>query len=262
MKKTVLLNVRSILLLIFIFSTTFVIAQSPQTFISSGTFTVPTGITSIQVEAWGADVDATGNPSTGGEACDGAYAKNSDLTVISDTTYTATVGTIGVGPTTTGVFKDGTTTTQANITWTGGYNGSITAPISLALHWLYKFDNYGNYYLNWVQIAETVPPRVDQGLTLKADGTASETQNYTFAGQPNIGSIPSNTAGDDQLLPIVDPNPSVLDAVAFITDTANSNSINGSTYFWKYYAKRWCSFICNRTYTATINTISMKKLSY
>lgn len=142
----------------------------------------------------------------------------------------------------TGIMKDGTTSIPQNINWIGGYDGAPTTPISLARYWLYKFDNYANAYANWVRILETDPLRVGQGYTLKGSGAASGTQNYTFVGKPNNGTITTNTVGDDQLLLTGNPYPSSLDADAFITDnissleTFTSPSIDGTLYFWEHYA--------------------------
>jgi len=132
-----------------------------------------------------------------------------------------------------GVMKDGTTTTAQNINWIGGYDGAPTSPISLARYWLYTFDNYANAYSNWNQIQENTPIRVGQGFTLKGSG-GSENQNYTFSGKPNNGVIDTNFVGTDQLLLTGNPYPSALDATAFISD--NSDSIDGTLYFWEHYS--------------------------
>jgi hypothetical protein len=134
----------------------------------------------------------------------------------------------------TSVMKDGTSTTPKNITWIGGYNGSPTNPISIARYWLYKFDNYANVYANWVQLNENSAVRVGQGYTMKGSGVATSTQNYTFVGKPNNGSITSNSISSDQLLLAGNPYPSSLDSEAFIND--NASSINGTIYFWEHYA--------------------------
>ncbi len=131
------------------------------------------------------------------------------------------------------VMKDGTSSTPKNINWIGGYDGSPTNPISIARYWLYTFDNYANNYANWNQIQETTPIRVGQGYTMKGSGGEGETQNYTFVGKPNNGTITSNTVAADQLLLTGNPYPSALDAYAFIND--NSNSIDGTLYFWEHY---------------------------
>lgn len=141
-----------------------------------------------------------------------------------------------------GILKDGTTSTPQNINWIGSYDGAPTTPISLARYWLYKFDNYANAYANWFQIQETSPIRVGQGFTLKGSGAAAGTQNYTFVGKPNNGTIATNTVGDDQLLLTGNPYPSSIDADAFITDnisslqTFSSPSTDGTLYFWEHYA--------------------------
>ena len=132
-----------------------------------------------------------------------------------------------------GIMKDGTLATPQNINWIGGYDGSATNPISLARYWLYKFDNSSNYYANWSQINETAALRVGQGFTLKGSGAASGTQNYTFVGKPNNGTIDSNSVSGDQLLLTGNPYPSALDANAFIND--NLTSMDGTLYFWEHY---------------------------
>ncbi len=79
-------------------------AQTTQTFNSSGTFTVPVGVTSVTVEAWGgggAGGGATGNPAAGGGGAGGAYAKNT-FSVTAGNSFTITVGAGGAGGTSNG----------------------------------------------------------------------------------------------------------------------------------------------------------------
>ncbi|MDI6046469.1 choice-of-anchor D domain-containing protein [Flavobacterium yafengii] len=139
--------------------------------------------------------------------------------------------------TVSGSLKDGTNPLAPTaINWIGGYDGAPTSPISLARYWLYKFDDYTNDYANWVQITENDPIRVGQGFTLKGSGGVLGTQNYTFIGKPNNGSITTNTVADDQLLLTGNPYPSALDADAFITANISSNtSTDGTLYFWEHY---------------------------
>lgn len=132
-----------------------------------------------------------------------------------------------------GVMKDGTTNIPASITWIGGYDGSPTTPIRLARYWLYKFDNYTNAYANWVKLTENSTIRVGQGFTMKGSGAATATQNYTFVGKPNNGTIATNSVSTTQLLLTGNPYPSALDANAFIND--NLDSIDGTLYFWEHY---------------------------
>lgn len=140
-----------------------------------------------------------------------------------------------------GVFRDGTNpATPASITWVSGYNGAPTNPVSLARYWLYKFDNNASAYANWIQINETSPLRVGQGFTLKGSGAASGTQNYTFVGKPNNGTILTNTVSAEQLLLTGNPYPSALNAYAFINDNLNSVDrvqdvgLDGTIYFWEH----------------------------
>lgn len=140
-----------------------------------------------------------------------------------------------------GVLRDGTNpSAPGTITWIDGYNGA-TSPFSLARYWVYKFDNLGNNYANWTQIGETGQLSASKGFTLKGPGV-SGTQNLTFVGKPNNGTI-NNTVGADQLLLIGNPYPSALDANKFITDnigsieTSNTNpAIDGALYFWEHYS--------------------------
>jgi hypothetical protein len=134
-----------------------------------------------------------------------------------------------------GVMKDGTDpASPLPINWVNGYDGSADSPISLARYWLCKFDNYANDYANWLQIGETDLLHVGQGYTLKGSGALSGTQNYTFVGKPNNGTIATNTVAPNSLLLTGNPYPSALDANAFIND--NESSIDGNLYFWEHYS--------------------------
>ncbi|AWG21595.1 hypothetical protein FFWV33_08645 [Flavobacterium faecale] len=131
------------------------------------------------------------------------------------------------------VMKDGTTTTPQNINWIGGYNGSTGSPISIAKFWINKFDNYGYDYAQWVRIYETGTLRAGQGYTMKGNQGANTTQNYTFVGKPNSGTIDSNVVSNNQILLTGNPYPSALDSKLFIAD--NTNSFDGNLYFWEHY---------------------------
>jgi hypothetical protein len=75
------------------------LAQTTQTFTTSGTWTCPAGVTSITVEAWGAGggggLGGSSNGKGGGGGGGGAYTKNVVVSVTPGTTYTITVGTGG-----------------------------------------------------------------------------------------------------------------------------------------------------------------------
>lgn len=139
------------------------------------------------------------------------------------------------------VLRDGTNpAAPGTINWINGYDGA-TSPFSLARFWIYKFDNLGNNYANWTQIGEKGTLSASKGFTLKGPGT-SGTQNLTFIGKPNNGTI-TNTVGIDQLLLVGNPYPSALDATKFINDninvianTTSTPSIDGTLYFWEHYS--------------------------
>ncbi|MES2574033.1 MAG: choice-of-anchor D domain-containing protein [Bacteroidota bacterium] len=146
-----------------------------------------------------------------------------------------------------GILKDGTTTTPQNITWVGGYDGSPTSPISLARYWLYKFDSAADAYANWVQFTENTALRVGQGYTLKGSGAATATQNLTFVGKPNNGTI-NNTVGSGQLLLVGNPYPSAIDAYKFLDDnlsTVERSTIDGTLYFWQHASENNTHILAN-----------------
>ncbi|HEY4616705.1 MAG TPA: hypothetical protein VIH09_00735, partial [Flavobacterium sp.] len=65
------------------------------TFTTTGTFTVPAGVTSITIEAWGGGGTgggALGNPSGAGGGAGGAYVRNNSLSVTPGASYAVTVG--------------------------------------------------------------------------------------------------------------------------------------------------------------------------
>ncbi len=77
-------------------------AGQSQTFTTSGTFTVPAGVTTLIVECWGAgggggsSRNNNGNPRAGGGGGGGGYS-SSVLTVVPGTNYSIVVGTGGAG---------------------------------------------------------------------------------------------------------------------------------------------------------------------
>lgn len=73
-------------------------AQTTDTYISSGTWIAPAGVTSVTVECWGGGGAGGGNTTAedgGGGAGGGAYSR-SDITVIPGNSYTVTVGAGGI----------------------------------------------------------------------------------------------------------------------------------------------------------------------
>ena len=132
-----------------------------------------------------------------------------------------------------GVMKDGTTATPQNITWTTGYNGSPTSPITLSSYWIYKFQNLSPVYANWQSVGSSGSLNAGQGYTLKGSGGEGLTQNLSFVGKPNNGAISSAIAANNLNLS-GNPYASSIDAKQFILD--NSTSSTGAIYFWEHSA--------------------------
>jgi hypothetical protein len=110
------------LLLALTFSVT---AQLSQTFVSSGSFIIPAGVTNIKVECWGgggaggqASTSSNGKGGGGG----GAYA-SSNLPVTSGNTFTVTVGAGGIAGTTSGSTSGGQSSFGILVIALGGTNG-------------------------------------------------------------------------------------------------------------------------------------------
>jgi hypothetical protein len=130
------------------------------------------------------------------------------------------------------VMKDGSTVTSASsipldINFISGYDGDHTTlpAITLSNYWIYNYDNA------WGQIGDSGSLNVGEGYTLKGPGAV---QNYTFVGEPNDGEYGFDVSNGDVLL-LGNPYPSALDADAFITFNAVTNSfIDGSIYFWEH----------------------------
>lgn len=135
--------------------------------------------------------------------------------------------------TVSGVLRDGTNpNSPQNITWTSGYDGAATSPITLSNYWIFKFQNLTPEYANWSAVGENGTLQPAQGFTMKGTDAATESQNYTFVGKPNNGTITTPIAAGNLNL-CGNPYPSALDADAFIA--ANSASTTGAVYFWEHY---------------------------
>ncbi|WP_333599935.1 T9SS type A sorting domain-containing protein [Flavobacterium sp.] len=142
--------------------------------------------------------------------------------------------TINHGYTVAGVMRDGTDPNNIqNLQWTSSVNGSATTPITLSSYWIFKFQNASNSYANWSSVGPNGTLLAGQGYTLKGSAAGTATQNYTFAGKPNNGTITSTVAANNLNL-CGNPYASAIDASQFIND--NSASITGTLYFWEHYS--------------------------
>ena len=109
-------------------------AQTTQTFSSSGTFVVPAGVTTVQVEAWGGGAAGGGNTTSadgGGGGGGGAYSKTTGVSVTGSPNYTVTVGAGGAGTTGDGAAGGdswfGSATTVMAKGGAGGISGTLVS---------------------------------------------------------------------------------------------------------------------------------------
>ena len=153
------------------------------------------------------------------------------------------------------ILKDGTNPSNVqNINWISGYDGMTTTPLSIANYWIYKFQNITNLYSNWTQIGSNGLLLSGQGFTMKGSGNnlLGATQNYTFVGKPNNGTIINLVdAGNVNLSG--NPYPSALDSQEFIKDNidgpganvGSSQSIKGTLYFWQHANENNSHYLAN-----------------
>lgn len=89
-------------------------------------WTVPTGVTSVQIEIWGAGASGGGwNVSACGGGA-GGYSKLNALSVTPGNTVTFTIGVGGAPQGTSGFGQAGTASTSSGMTANGGAGGSTT----------------------------------------------------------------------------------------------------------------------------------------
>ena len=99
------------------------------TYVTSGNWTAPVGVTSATVEAWGgggAGGGATGNPAKGGGGAGGQYAKRL-VAVTAGSTYSVVVGAGGVGSIAAGPAGGDSTFASNAVIAKGGAGGGLAA---------------------------------------------------------------------------------------------------------------------------------------
>ena len=107
MKNLLLKKVeKNCVVLITLIISSFGYAQTQRIYTTSGSFVAPAGVTTIQVEAYGAGggggYGGTSNKDGGGGGGGGGYSKNTTVSVTAGTLYTITIGAQGAGATTSG----------------------------------------------------------------------------------------------------------------------------------------------------------------
>ncbi len=101
-------------------------AQRSQMFNTSGSWTVPTGVTSVTVRVWGAGGGgggSTGSSSAKGGGGGGGAFREATLTVVPGNTISYTIGTGGAGGTAGNAGAAGTSTSFGVVTAGGGNGG-------------------------------------------------------------------------------------------------------------------------------------------
>lgn len=132
MKKPLLISVfaRTVILIILSLATTVSFGQTVQTWTTSGSWTCPYGVTSIQVETWGAGGAGGGVSAAnagGGGGGGGAYLKVASYPVSYGTVYNYVVGTGGIGASGAAGPAGGASSFNGTNTAAGGAGGGFGA---------------------------------------------------------------------------------------------------------------------------------------
>ncbi|WP_242177212.1 GEVED domain-containing protein [Polaribacter marinus] len=162
------------------------------------------------------------------------------------------------------VFKDGTNTLTAegkigqgtddlakDITFVEGYDGSPTAPISLADYWVYTF---GSNAIWEHQYKDGEIPQTD-GFIFKGP---NRKQNYTFVGTPKDGDLETTIAANESYL-VGNPYATAISAKKFIED--NSNSITGNLYFWEHASEENATGTAGHNYGGYIGGYAIRNIA-
>ena len=151
------------------------------------------------------------------------------------------------------IFRDGTNSaTPANISFVGGYDGSVGPPISIANYWIWKYGNLpSDTYSAWQHVRNTGTIKAGEGFTMKGiantAGNLALEQNYVYQGKPNNGDISLDLSINNDYL-VGNPYASAIDADQFILDNGpvidytdpgglpeTDPLISGTLYFWEHW---------------------------
>ncbi|WP_029038320.1 Ig-like domain-containing protein [Salinimicrobium xinjiangense] len=124
-------------------------------------------------------------------------------------------------------------------------DGGESNPRKISTYWLHKFHGTANNYFSWEWIGADGELNVGEGYSMKGteavDITTGKTQNYTFKGLPNNGTITManmSAADPGENYLIGNPYPSAINADQFIDDNiaGGKNIFNGTLYFWDHFS--------------------------
>ncbi len=110
------------------------------------------------------------------------------------------------------------------------YNGTSN-PLNIEPYWIWRYIAKDDYY-GWSHVQGTTVINPGEGFTMKGTAGSSSAQQYDFRGKPNTGTI-SVKVKPDKFTLVGNPYPSALDAVAYIHDSENKNTIDGTLRFWE-----------------------------
>jgi hypothetical protein len=139
------------------------------------------------------------------------------------------------------ILKD---SNDSNLNFSPAFNPPLTDPVTISERWLYTFKNGINYWY-WETLNTDTFIEPGTGFTMKGSGAAGLTQQYTFEGKPNNGTItlngidvggPGSLESDGTLTNYLvgNPYPSAIDARIFIAD--NAGTIGGDIKLWEQWA--------------------------
>lgn len=107
----------------------------------------------------------------------------------------------------------------------------ISAPLSIAPRWIFKFVT-STTYAQWVQVGSALTINPGEGYTMKGTSGSGSAQQYDFRGKPNDGNI-AVTVSLNNFTMVGNPYPSAIDLNLFLLDAGNAAVINGAAYFWE-----------------------------
>ncbi|WP_165733994.1 tandem-95 repeat protein [Polaribacter sp. 20A6] len=158
------------------------------------------------------------------------YMSSPVTTLNLDTYSLASVLKDGSTPITNDFTKTAGIDFAKNISFIGGYDGKVSAPISLADYWIYTYTPGSNGRSNWAH-------KYSNGTTTRGDAYIfkgpGQVQNYTFAGTPNDGNFNAAvTLAKGESYLIGNPYPSAISVKEFLEE--NTKSTTGTLYFWEH----------------------------
>jgi len=154
-----------------------------------------------------------------------------------------------------GTIGQGASDIAKNINFVSGYNGSATAPISIADYWVYTYANGAVGRSNWEHKYKNQTIAQTDGFIFKGP---NQIQNYTFAGKPKDGNL-TTTVGGEQFYLVGNPFSGALNTKKFIED--NTGAIKGSLYFWEHYGEEESWGIAGHYYAGYIGGYAIRNSS-